>query len=98
MRIARERTRVQASVLMCLSCGYDGAEVQHDGTWICPNCGQDLYERPPMSYAEMEGLDLAPRRAVASRSMGRWRALGYQVRLFGQWARIWLGVVRQGKH
>lgn len=49
---------------MCLACGYDGRIIQagrSDPAWQCPQCGADLYARPPRSYAEMEGLeDLAP--------------------------------------
>lgn len=44
---------------VCLSCGYDGHELQGergDQTFSCPCCGGDLYARPPMSYAHMEGL------------------------------------------
>ena len=25
--------------------------------YLCPHCGQDLYARTPMSYAEMEGFE-----------------------------------------
>ncbi len=44
---------------MCLSCGFDGKELQGDRdqrTFCCPSCGSDLYARPPKSYAAMEGL------------------------------------------
>lgn len=44
---------------ICVACGYDGAEVRGDLGEIgyqCPHCGQDLYARSPMSYAEMEGF------------------------------------------
>lgn len=44
---------------MCLSCGFHGHELQGDRgdqTFACPCCGGDLYARPPMSYARMEGL------------------------------------------
>jgi len=43
----------------CLYCGYDGRILQgerREHTWLCPRCGEDLYARPPRSYAEMEGL------------------------------------------
>lgn len=94
MRTARVSTGVHARSLMCLSCGYDGPEVQHDGTWVCPMCGQDLYERPPMSYAEMEGL--APASAWGRSTMPRMARLGRQWGLFRQWVRLWMGVVRAG--
>ncbi len=44
---------------ICVACGYDGTEVRGDLGEIgyqCPHCGQDLYARSPMSYAEMEGF------------------------------------------
>jgi predicted RNA-binding Zn-ribbon protein involved in translation (DUF1610 family) len=44
----------------CLNCGHDGPELQGErghALFVCPCCGQDLYARPPRSYAEMEGLD-----------------------------------------
>lgn len=47
----------------CLSCGYDGQELQGPLgalTFNCPACDEDLYARPPRSYAELEGLDEPP--------------------------------------
>ena len=44
---------------MCLSCGYEGDELQGPLSAIryrCPSCQTDLYARPPRSYAQMEGL------------------------------------------
>lgn len=43
---------------MCLSCGYTGDELQSPESepLRCPECGEDLYTRPPRSYAELEGL------------------------------------------
>ncbi|MCK4873191.1 MAG: hypothetical protein KAS72_10735 [Phycisphaerales bacterium] len=51
-RSARYHTRI------CTACGYRGKELQHDdGTVVtCPSCGCDLYSRPALSYAEMEGF------------------------------------------
>jgi hypothetical protein len=45
---------------MCLCCGHAGRTLQGDRgltTFECPSCGEDLYARPPRSYAELEGLD-----------------------------------------
>ncbi|MFG0257572.1 MAG: hypothetical protein ACF8GE_06690 [Phycisphaerales bacterium JB043] len=45
---------------VCLSCGYDGQPIQEHLEaidFLCPMCDEDLYARPPRSYAEMEGLD-----------------------------------------
>lgn len=44
---------------MCLGCGFDGRELQGERgrfTFVCPCCGEDLYARPPRSYAQLEGL------------------------------------------
>ncbi len=48
----------------CVRCGYDGRAVQEgvfrrSEPW-CPNCGCDFRRRPPLSYAEMEGLYAEP--------------------------------------
>ncbi|MCL4742176.1 MAG: hypothetical protein KJZ54_08230 [Phycisphaerales bacterium] len=65
-------------VRRCRRCGHDGPELQGDrsgAVFECPACGEDLYARPAMSYAEMEGL--APGRAPVEpgrQSVGR-RAL-----------------------
>jgi hypothetical protein len=49
----------------CVRCGYDGAmlnrrpEPRASAIHVmprCPRCGCDLTQRPPRSYAEMEGL------------------------------------------
>lgn len=40
----------------CLSCGFDGTCIRTRQVDACPSCGCDLNERPPRSYAEMEGL------------------------------------------
>jgi hypothetical protein len=58
----------QLSLRMCRTCGCTDALLQ-TAAWAledevgfrmfsinCPECGCDLEERPPMSYAEMEGL------------------------------------------
>lgn len=44
---------------MCLRCGFSGQRLQGDAGLAlhrCPNCSEDLYTRPPRSYAELEGL------------------------------------------
>ena len=81
------------SLQMCLRCGCTDAPLQVSREELedpvdfgrpapsCPECGCDLEERPPMSYAEMEGLvdtPAGPSRADAwaealeSRSIERW--------------------------
>lgn len=75
----------------CLRCGYRGHELQRldeTTTYRCPGCGQDLYARPPRSYAEMEGLPVAlppPEQAVPSTARplpGRRAPRGWPARFF----------------
>lgn len=61
---AMTRASVQVTVWMqsrmCPCCGHeDPRMVSGSRTPIfeCPECGQDLYARPPLSYAEMEGFE-----------------------------------------
>lgn len=55
-------TYARLSKRMCLSCGYDGLELQRGqpSCWTCPECHADLYSRPPRSYAELEGFQVHP--------------------------------------
>jgi predicted RNA-binding Zn-ribbon protein involved in translation (DUF1610 family) len=53
----------------CLDCGHDGALVQDPTVFCCPRCGSDLYARPPMSYAEMEGFEARARPVAAPRDI-----------------------------
>jgi hypothetical protein len=53
----------------CVACGYAGRFVDRPGQTHCPRCTCDFGERPPKSYAEMEGIDeLEPRLARATRA------------------------------
>lgn len=73
---------------MCLGCGYQGSRLEGNATFSCPGCGTDLYARPPMSYAEMEGLDLPGDAAHAGprpARPGRWRSAAF--RMLGEPAR-----------
>lgn len=55
----------------CVSCGHNGPDLQIDDAILCPVCGCDLLERPPRSYAEMEGLTVdAPRSGSDRRRTG----------------------------
>lgn len=40
----------------CVACGYDRDDIRSGDHTHCPACGCDLAQRPPRSYAEMEGL------------------------------------------
>lgn len=71
--------RSRLMVRMCPRCGYDGAEMQGEAgrrRYECPLCRGDLYTRPPRSYAEMEGLEVAAARAevAMAAASGRWAA------------------------
>jgi hypothetical protein len=62
MRAVRSSVPARHQRRLCLTCGFDGPPLQHyreDAPEACPNCGEDLYARPPRSYAELEGLDEA---------------------------------------
>lgn len=84
---------------ICPRCGYDGQELQAgrgDEQYECPSCGEDLYARPAMSYAQMEGITpvalvhLTDRggRGVSQREpVGRWRGLG-EWGGWGGWASV----------
>ena len=41
---------------MCLRCGL---AVRRQRGFVCPDCGEDWYSRPPRSYAELEQVCLA---------------------------------------
>lgn len=40
----------------CVSCGFEGTAINRPQRHRCPRCGCNLGQRPPRSYAEMEGL------------------------------------------
>ena len=76
MRTAKRKVPARLRTRTCLSCGYDGPSLQgHRGkvTFLCPCCGQDLYARPPRSYAEMEGLKTQRRLRLSLRRKNRSR-------------------------
>ncbi len=69
---ATHTPRSHLFVKRCVACGYECRMLDH--TAACLRCGCDLVERPPRSYAEMEGIvDLAPQ-ARSPREMreSRW--------------------------
>ena len=77
---SRERT---LHTRQCLDCGYDGPELQHPDdqrVYVCPVCMADLYARPPMSYAQMEGLDDLCMVSSRRRAAHRWVMLKVNVR------------------
>jgi hypothetical protein len=41
----------------CVQCGLSADAIPASQPMECPRCGCDLAERPPRSYAQMEGLD-----------------------------------------
>lgn len=59
---------------MCLACGHRGRHLQGEKgliTFQCPNCGADLYSRPPRSYAELEGFVAPVVRRIAVSDLPR---------------------------
>jgi hypothetical protein len=64
---ARDLSRLHQR--QCVACGYAGRFVERPNQANCPRCNCDFGERPPRSYAEMEGIDqLEPRAARAARA------------------------------
>ncbi|TVQ63531.1 MAG: hypothetical protein EA379_03870 [Phycisphaerales bacterium] len=60
---ARRTRSTRLTARLCLACGYRGRELQGEEgelTIRCPVCGEDLYSRRARSYAEMEGIEVAP--------------------------------------
>jgi len=69
-------------VRRCVACGYDGGMLLGGQAHRCARCGCDLHNRPPRSYAEMEGLIGQPitlsrppaRHVNEERAIHRWLA------------------------
>ncbi|MFN9076648.1 MAG: hypothetical protein ACK5WD_05535 [bacterium] len=91
---ARDLSRLHQR--QCVACGYGGRFVDRPGQSHCPRCACDFAERPPKSYAEMEGIDqlepAAKRRAsfVASEPPAR------EWRLVERWLLFLFGVLAIG--
>jgi hypothetical protein len=60
----------------CVQCGLSADAISATSADECPRCGCNLTQRPPRSYAEMEGLfDLpAETGAVDAVARARWDA------------------------
>lgn len=84
MPLVRRSFPSRIDARMCLSCGYRGEELQSPiGDIVrCPECGEDLYSRPPRSYAELEGF-ADPEDPPAVRTPGPVRTL------LGRWLLRW---------
>lgn len=93
MRTLRHIARTRrVHTRLCLRCGHDGPELQADpgdAPLTCPRCGQDLYERPARSYAELEAIDDIPAPPPPRPSWSR-----RQWRLLRAWVTIWMAIVR----
>lgn len=73
----------------CLACGYRGPALEGPERALrCPSCGEDLYARPPKSYAELEGflpsddtIDMhsRPAQGTRRRRIGQARSLAVRV-------------------
>lgn len=75
----------------CVACGYDGALLRNGIVDRCPRCACDLHNRPPRSYAEMEGLIGQPIRvsnstdgtpSPDSRQIERWLLFAFLAIIF----------------
>lgn len=91
---ARDLSRLHQR--QCVACGYAGRFVDRAGQTHCPRCACDFAERPPKSYAEMEGIDqLEPssrRRAMLAASEPPAR----EWRLVERWLLFLFGVLAIG--
>jgi hypothetical protein len=73
MAMTRTTTAGWMHAKVCPCCGYRGREIQHAPDpetcpLECPTCGEDLYARPPLSYAQREGLTATPTLATPAAS------------------------------
>jgi hypothetical protein len=91
---ARDLSRLHQR--QCVACGYAGRFVDRPGQTHCPRCTCDFGERPPKSYAEMEGIDQlepsASRRMLLSASEPPAR----EWRLVERWLLFLFGVLAVG--
>lgn len=69
MRLRTANVRRHHLAPRCLACGHEA----HAAGPCCQACGTDLLERPPRSYAEMEGLVDAGEPEIPSDPFVRWR-------------------------
>ena len=71
MRLRTSTIQARHLARRCLQCGaaHPASAVHHE----CVHCGCDLAERPPRSYAEMEGLVEVAARAPFQDPFTSWR-------------------------
>ena len=71
MRLRTSTIQARHLARRCVQCGaaHLASAVQHE----CVHCGCDLAERPPRSYAEMEGLVEVAARAPIEDPFTSWR-------------------------
>ena len=91
MAVRSLRREAGLHVRRCLRCGYAGVELQVSAEdrpgeippLVCPNCCEDLYARPPRSYAELEGIcDFELVRDEVRLSAKKWARRAYRT----EWA------------
>lgn len=91
---ARDLSRLHQR--QCVACGYAGRFVERPGQTHCPRCSCDFIERPPKSYAEMEGIDqLEPRAARLARAQVQ-EPPAREWRLVERWLLFLFGMVSVG--
>jgi len=71
MRLRTSTIQARHLARRCVQCGsqHPASVLRHE----CVHCGCDLVERPPRSYAEMEGLVEVVAPAVAEDPFMSWR-------------------------
>jgi hypothetical protein len=91
---ARDLSRLHQR--QCVACGYAGRFVERPGQTHCPRCSCDFIERPPRSYAEMEGIDqLEPSVARRARSQS-FEPPAREWRIVERWLLVLFGIAVVG--
>jgi hypothetical protein len=91
---ARDLSRLHQR--QCVACGYAGRFVDRPGQANCPRCSCDFAERPPKSYAEMEGIDQLEPPAKRRALRGADDPPAREWRMVERWLLVLFGVVAIG--
>jgi hypothetical protein len=94
--LIRSRDQSRLHRRQCVACGYSGRFVDRPGQTACPRCECDFTERPPRSYAEMEGLDELPKAERRDRRRDRGEPIEREWRLVERWLAFLFGVTLVG--
>ena len=93
--LIRARNRSALHRRKCVACGYAGVFLERPGQSSCPRCACDFVQRPPRSYAEMEGIEESE---VSRRRLTHLDAdpIAREWRLVARWAAFLTGVALLG--